>query len=169
MHQLIAILALLFPSLGGAAVVTLAWDPSGADVAGYRVYYGSASRAYFTSIDVGDNTSCSVSNLVVGSTYFFAVTAYNALGVESDYSGEILYTARPKIQTVTGDENGLTLTWESPPGTLFRVFATQSLVDPVWVDVSGPLLALSGATSWRHARTSSDASMFYRVEVIVSP
>lgn len=155
-----------------AGLVTLAWDPSSPDVAGYRLYYGTTSRlssgTYSDSIDVGNSTSRTVSDLIFGNTYFFAVTAYNEAGLESDFSEEIVYTPRLQISGLVADEGGLTLTWPGAVGTLFRVLATHSLVSPVWVDVSGPVLAVSPTTSWTHVRTSSEPQVFYRLEIIGS-
>lgn len=71
--------------------VSLAWDSS-TNVAGYKMYYGVASRAYTNSINVGNVTTCSISNLVVGTRYYFAVTAYNSARVESDFSSEVAHT-----------------------------------------------------------------------------
>jgi hypothetical protein len=78
------------PQTGSA---TLAWvQPStNADgspltsLAGYKVYYGTSPGVY-TSIVVGDITSYRIDGLVVGKTYYFTVTAYDASGNESDYS-----------------------------------------------------------------------------------
>ncbi|MEK6598397.1 MAG: Ig-like domain-containing protein, partial [Gemmatimonadota bacterium] len=73
--------------------MTLTWNPSAdSNVTGYRIYYGVASRTYTNIVDVGGATSVTISNLVEGVTYYFAATAYNVLGMESDYSGEISYT-----------------------------------------------------------------------------
>jgi hypothetical protein len=171
MNRLVILLGLLVPSLAGAGVVTLAWDPSGPEVAGYRVYYGVNSRAgssvYASVIDVGPQTSFSVPNLIVGTTYFFAVTAYNLSGVESDFSEEIAYTPPLRITAVAAaDESGTTLTWESQPGMIFRVLVASTLTNPVWVDVSGPILALGPTTSWTHVRTESSTRMFYRLEMV---
>ena len=76
-----------------AGNVTLTWNPSAdSNVIGYRIYYGAASRNYTNVVDVGGATNVTISNLVEGVTYYFAATAYNVLGMESDYSGEISYT-----------------------------------------------------------------------------
>jgi hypothetical protein len=73
--------------------VTLAWDPSpDSTVIGYKVYYGVASRTYTNLVTVGNVTNMNVFGLVEGTTYYFAVTAYNILGMESDYSSEVSYT-----------------------------------------------------------------------------
>jgi len=73
--------------------VTLAWDrETAAGIAGYRVYQGTNSRAYYRTVDAGTNTQASLTGLVNGVTYFFAVTAYNSSGLESDFSNEVNYT-----------------------------------------------------------------------------
>lgn len=77
-----------------AATVTLAWDPSpSTDVNGYRIYYGNATRAYTNAVPVNgaQNTNCTVSNLLVGLTYYFAATATATNGLESDFSNEVSY------------------------------------------------------------------------------
>ena len=76
-----------------AGSVILSWNPStDANVVGYRIYYGAASRTYTNVVDAGEVTSAAISNLVEGATYYFAATAYNILGLESDYSDETSYT-----------------------------------------------------------------------------
>ena len=73
---------------------TLAWDAlNDPSVAGYYLYYGNASGNYSTRIDVGTNTSGTVSNLVGGSTYYFTATAYNTARVESTPSSEATFMA----------------------------------------------------------------------------
>lgn len=72
--------------------ITLAWDRNTeTNIAGYKLYYGTVSRVYTNSVNAGNATSASVTNLVAGLTYRFAVTAFNTAGVESDYSAEIAY------------------------------------------------------------------------------
>ena len=75
-----------------AADVNLAWNAcTWQGVAGYKVYYGTGSRAYKTSLDVLNVTSYAVTGLTDG-TYYFAVTAYDTSGVETGYSNEISIT-----------------------------------------------------------------------------
>jgi len=81
-------------SLAQNATATLAWDPeTNSAVAGYRLYYGTASRTYSAISDAGSSTQKTISNLTNGVTYRFAVTAYDTRGVESDFSAEVSYTA----------------------------------------------------------------------------
>jgi len=74
--------------------VSLAWDPSSPEtgVAGYNVYYGVASRVYTNIVTAGNATNATVSGLVEGQTYYFAATAYDSIGTESDFSNEVSYS-----------------------------------------------------------------------------
>jgi hypothetical protein len=79
------------PAFAGQA--SLAWNASpGPLVAGYYIHYGLASRAYTSRIDVGNRTDHTVPNLYAGQTYFFAVTAYDAVRNESQPSNEVSTT-----------------------------------------------------------------------------
>jgi hypothetical protein len=76
-----------------ASQVTLAWDPSSEPdrVAGYKIYYGTSSRNYGFTYDVGNTNSYTLSNLEAGRPYYFAATAYDASGNESDFSAEVTH------------------------------------------------------------------------------
>lgn len=89
---LMALLSLLMTS-AHAAQVTVAWDAnSDPAVTGYRVHYGTAPASYTSHVDVGNVTSCVISGLLDGLTYYFAATAYDSDGNESDYSLAVNYT-----------------------------------------------------------------------------
>ena len=74
------------------ATAGLAWDPvAGPNLAGYRVYYGTAPGAYLQPLGQGLNASAAaytVTNLQPG-TYYFAVTAYDMSNIESGFSNEV--------------------------------------------------------------------------------
>jgi hypothetical protein len=73
-----------------ASQVKLAWDPnSESDLAGYRLYYGTASRTYGPSIDLGNVTKFTLAGLSPGQTYYFALTAYDLSNNESGFSAEV--------------------------------------------------------------------------------
>jgi len=95
-----------------SAQVTLAWDPNQEnDLAGYRLHYGSASGNYSQVIDVGNDNQHQVSGLAAGATYYFAVTAYDSQGLESDYSKELAHTTGIVTYTITalaGDNGRIT-------------------------------------------------------------
>ncbi len=91
---LLLCLAVAYPQPTSAGGVTLNWDANTeGDLAGYRVYVGSASGQYGLPIDVGNVTTYQVTNLSEGQTYFFAITAYDSSGNESGFSSEVSTTA----------------------------------------------------------------------------
>jgi chitinase len=86
------LLCLFLSSSAFAGPVTLAWDAvSDPDLAGYRLYYGYASGSYSVTLGVGKATTAALSGLDAGRTYYFAATAYDVYGDESDFSNEVSY------------------------------------------------------------------------------
>ena len=80
------------PSLASAAQVSLSWKEStGTNIAGYKIHYGNYSGNYQYTVNVGKSTSCTISALTEGETYYFAASAYDTDKVESDYSNEVSY------------------------------------------------------------------------------
>lgn len=78
----------------GSASALLQWNAVAAsDLAGYRVYFGTAPGIYAQArgqgVDAGRSTSLAVGELQSGVTYYFAVTSYNSAGNESAYSSEV--------------------------------------------------------------------------------
>jgi len=72
--------------------VNLAWDANvEPDITGYRLYYGTRSGEYTESVDTGNVTTTRVDGLACGSVYYFALTAWNQAGLESDFSNEVEY------------------------------------------------------------------------------
>jgi fibronectin type 3 domain-containing protein len=83
----------------GVTNATLSWaapteNTNGSPVSalgGYRIYYGTASRQYTTSIDVSNPglSTYVIDDLDIGVTYYFAIAAVTAAGVESALSPEV--------------------------------------------------------------------------------
>jgi hypothetical protein len=92
----IFLLLLLAPCLSRADTVTLAWDAS-SDATGYKLFYGTASRTYTTTIDVKNVLRYTIQNIPDNATYYFAATAYDAAGNESGYSVEVSYATKDTI------------------------------------------------------------------------
>jgi type IV pilus assembly protein PilY1 len=75
---------------GWAAQIKLAWDPNTeSDLASYKVYYGTVSKTYINSVDVGNETTYTLTGLTPGKTYFIVVTAYDKSYNGSGYSNEV--------------------------------------------------------------------------------
>ncbi len=75
-----------------AASVSLGWDAA-AGVSGYKIHRGTTSGSYTTSVNVGNATSYTLSDLTSGTTYYFAVSAYDSSNAESGYSNEVSYNS----------------------------------------------------------------------------
>jgi len=81
----------LFPSNAPPAV-RLQWDPPpDPSVTGYNLYYGVGSRSYTNKTAVGNVTNATVQLPARNQQFYFAATAYNAVGLESDFSNEATY------------------------------------------------------------------------------
>ena len=75
---------------GGGGTITLAWDANTeSDLAGYKVYYGTASGSYGTPVNVGNVTTYQLTGLTPGQVYYLALTAYDPAGYESGFSNEV--------------------------------------------------------------------------------
>jgi len=119
--------------------VTLAWSPTtDPNVVGYRVYQGVASQSYTNMIDVGNATTITISNLVAGTTYYFAVTSYTADDLESAFSGEITYTpglpVRPRLILALDSAGQATIGGTGPAGHKYDVLTSRDLRN--WVVVA---------------------------------
>lgn len=99
---------LALSSTGFSAQISLAWDPnSESNLGGYRLYYGTSSGNYSQTISVGLSTNYTVTNLAEGGTYYFALTAVSAEGLESGYSNEVVYSSSSPAQvTLTVNKQG---------------------------------------------------------------
>lgn len=92
---LLYLMAAVFVSRPASASQSAAvnWDPSpDVNVVGYNVYYGPSSRYYTNMLVAGNATTLLVDGLVEGATYYFAATAFDLTGVESDLSNEAVYS-----------------------------------------------------------------------------
>jgi hypothetical protein len=94
--------ALAAAGLARGETVTLAWDASvSTNVAGYRVYWGTNSRAYFGVTNAGLVLTQTVV-LPHSGRWFFAATAYDTNGLESDFSSEVSWESKPAPPVMAG-------------------------------------------------------------------
>ena len=89
-----AILSFGVATAASASSVSLQWDPSAdATVTGYKIHYQADSSAQPfqgpAPVDVQGATMATIDNLDPAHEYSFAVTAYDATGVESAYSNVV--------------------------------------------------------------------------------
>ena len=96
------ILILAWAATAGAQQLTLAWDASAStNVVGYRLYYGTNTRSYQFVTNTGPALTQSVL-LPHRGRWFFAATAYDTNGLESDFSNEVSWESKPTAPVMAG-------------------------------------------------------------------
>ncbi len=150
-------------SLPGSSSVTLAWDLSPSpEVTGYRVYYGAASGNYSNSVVVGNVTTNTIRGLAGGVTFFFAVTAYSASGLESDLSNEVTFV--PSLSSVrmrvtpTGQ---VALTVKGVIDHRYDILATEAFAD--WIVIGTVVMPAGGSWDFTDTNAVSFSRRFYRI------
>lgn len=98
-----------------AGSATLNWNAStdNVGVTGYKIYYGTSQRTgtqpgssgcgncgYTTVVNIGNVITYAFNNLTDGIRYYFSVSAYDAAGNESLFSGEV-FKDIPAVSSVT--------------------------------------------------------------------
>jgi hypothetical protein len=143
-----AILGLTGITAAGAPGLTLEWNRnSEPSVAGYVLYYGTASGTYTKSVDAGNAIKATVPDLVSGVRYYFAVTAYDSNRTESLPSNEVsavapspptvAVTSLPPqqgqplpvnavVSSVTVEGRLVSINVSSPAQSAITIFASQS-------------------------------------------
>jgi hypothetical protein len=146
------------------ASVTLQWNRSpSAEVTGYRIYYGALPRSYSNNIALGNVTNTTVANLTIGDTYYFTVVAFNAGGLESTFSNELLYivpggTAQLQIRIAANKQAILTVTGKT--NHTYEIQATTDL--KTWSVIGTVTLGASGSRNYTNTNAGSFSKRFYR-------
>jgi Fibronectin type III domain len=146
--------------------VTLTWNPNTEpNIAGYNVYYGGASGTYTNMVTVSNVTNATISGLLAGVTYYFAVTAYNSLGQESVYSGEVSYSVVglptvPTVQCCSAPAGQFSLTVAGVTGHTYQIQATQDLTN--WTVIGSVTLGTGGSLNFTDTNAANFSRRFYR-------
>lgn len=168
------LLVLSHYSIAIAGDAVLSWDPNTeSDLAGYKVYFGTAHATYGSPVDVGNQTTYTVIGLNSG-TFYFAVTAYDTSGNESDPSNETTKTVSgdstpPAISAITSTGiTGIsaTITWTTNEasdtqvqyGTTSSYGSSTTRNTTMLTFHSQGLTGLSASTTYHFKVVSSDAS-----------
>jgi hypothetical protein len=160
--------ALLHNPVQAVSSVTFAWDRNPeASVVDYRIRYGVVSRTYTDMVSTGNATSATISNLVEGATYYFAVTAYNIFGLESDYSNEIPYPvpmALARVQIRAASARQIILTVTGPSGRTYDIQATPDF--KTWKAIGTVTLGAGGSLDLIDTNAAIFSKRFYRTRDI---
>jgi hypothetical protein len=135
-------------------------DPA---VIGYRIYYGTTSGNYSSSVSAGDVTSKTVAGLAAGVTYFFAVTAYDTNGLESPFSAEISFVpGLPTVQLRAAPNQQLVLTVAGLIGHSYDIQATEDF--KTWSVIGNVTAGATGSTSFTDTNAAFFPKRFYRTQ-----
>ncbi len=158
------IFAACLMSVEAGTSVTLAWNQStNPIVAGYNIYYGGASGTYTNKTSAGPVTSLTISNLVNGTTYYFAATTYSAAGAESAFSSEVAYTVPtppPGVQLLVTPAHQFVLTVTGLAGHTYDIQATQDL--KTWTVIGTVTLGVSGSLNFTDTNAAGFSKRFFR-------
>ncbi|MES2476957.1 MAG: fibronectin type III domain-containing protein [Verrucomicrobiota bacterium] len=156
----------------------LLWDPvPEPNVVGYRVYIGTTSGHYSVIEETGTDPSYTVTGLIRGLTYYFAVSAFNDQGDEGELSDElVVIIATPplpmaaEIATDAANSRQI-LRWSFPQSALGsspEIVIQQSADLVTWTEAevvwSGDYNAVEGDNViFEWPVPLGQASMFYRL------
>ncbi len=169
---LAAFLVVLAPPVHGGAPdsarVTLAWDAvSDPGLAGYSIYYGTASGTYTAELEVGNTNQATVFGLTPGTTYFFAMTTRLVTGLERDYSSEIQFQVPlrcPVLQPPLVGDGQIAFRAAAPAGHTYDILATQDFV--TWVAIASATSDISQAVAFNDPDAAKYPARFYQLHDI---
>jgi hypothetical protein len=148
--------------------IVLTWSPNAnANVAGYNIYYGTTSQSYTHVISAGNVTSTTISGLTPGVTYYFSVTACDALGGQSDYSNEASFTVStvvsptPVVVQISRAPAGQFSLAVSAPAGSYNILATQDF--STWTVIGTVNVGDSGSLEFTDTNAASFPWRFYRI------
>jgi hypothetical protein len=169
----LALLLLLCIGARGAQSVSLGWNPdTDPGVAGYNVYYGTSSGQYSSKLGAGANTVATITGLTEGTTNYFAVTAYNAAGVEGPRSAEIHFIVPGILVMAPATNQSLSLGLPVPGTIRFPVaaghnYAVQATQDfKTWTTIS--VTGLMTSNQWWTISDPASRTLrfrFYRLAI----
>lgn len=145
--------------------VSLAWDANAeTNIVGYRLYYGTTSQNLTNTVDAGPQLTATVTGLREGLTYYFAVTARNSDGLESNFSDQVSYPV-PGLSLVTSPPanpgDPMRLGFDAVPGYAYEVLATEDF--ETWVTIYYTTPTVSGRQEYVDLDSPSLPQRFYRL------
>jgi hypothetical protein len=167
-------LCLLWPSLTQAAVqnCTIAWTArTEADLAGYRISWGTASGTYtsFTNVGLVTTTTCASIGITSAGTYYLIVRAFDTSNQLAANSNQVTFTLAtvadpPTAPTITGftPSSGIVGTSVTISGTNFSSTLSSNIVK-----FNGTTASLSSGNSTQLTATVPSGASTGKISVTV--
>ncbi len=169
-HKYGILLGALFSltSLLNATTVSIAWDPPSSytdgsaltDLAGYRLYHGTASGVYTDNTVIDNVTGLSLTNLPSGRTHYFAISAYTSSGTEGARSDELAVPIPPAITLSTvsisiteGTSSTVRVRLEAPPIHATTVQVNRATGSDPYLGITAGAQLLFSPTNWSTDQT----------------
>jgi len=150
----------------GAVSVTVAWNPNPEpDIAGYKVYVGTNSGRYSTVVDAGNRTSQIISNLAAGWTYYFAASAYDTSGLESELSPGVSYTVpvpSPDLTFTSLGNGSFNIQFQGVSGVTYWIEYTTNLTSGQWQRLATLTANSQGLAQLTDTPADGSPQRFYR-------
>jgi hypothetical protein len=148
-----------------ASALRLVWNANtSSDIAEYRVYVGPAPGQYPNAFNVGNVTSISMTNLIPGTIYYFAVSAISLANLESPLSQPVSGQAPADGLALTGSLVSVgqyELRVQGPASGTYNIEESEDLLN--W----SPVAALPGDPSGQanYRVTIDRPKRFFRARV----
>jgi hypothetical protein len=167
------------PSLSasaGNAVVNLTWTaPSdgGSAITSYKVYRGTVSGGETLLTTLGNVTSYSDTAVTNGTTYYYRVSAVNAVG-EGAQSNEVSATpqnvaapsAPQNLAAAAARGKGIQLTWSAPASNGGSAITGYKIYRGTTSGGEVLLTTVGNVTSYKDSTTSRGVTYYYKVTAV---
>jgi fibronectin type 3 domain-containing protein len=168
------------PTLNSATAgnnsVALAWTaPSsngGSAVTGYKVYRSTSSGTETLLTTLGNTASYTDSGLANGVTYYYKVSAVNAIG-ESALSGELNATpvttpSAPTLNSATAGTSSVALAWTAPSSTGGTAISGYKVYRSTTSGTETLLTTLGNVTNWTDTGLTAGVTYYYQLTALNS-
>jgi len=154
--------------------INLSWTVSPDPVVGYHVYRATTSAGPFSRLTPAPIAGHSFTDSTASpGSYTYMV---RAITLQTKPSGTYFNASQgifanaialapppPMTLLASPSANGMRLSWNSQPGSIYHVQSKTSLAESNWNDLSESIIATDSTTSWSDPAPTSDSQRFYRV------
>ena len=110
---------------------------------GYKVYYGTQSGTYTSTVNAGNVTTVAIDNLETGKTYYIAMSAYDTSANESEKSAEV--TISIPVPDTTPPTGSITINADATTASSRTVTLSLSATDSEGT-IAGMMISNDGIT-----------------------